>query len=134
VLFLRAADDDENIYSMAYDIGTTTIVGYLLNAKTGEQAAVVSMLNPQAQFGADVIQRADYAITNGLMPLQTRCAEQWPRSWNKRQGKRALKHGKSPSPARWAIPACTTCCLALHPKAWCTRLTARHCATAGAAA
>lgn len=50
---------------MAFDIGTTTVVGYLLDAESGETLSTVSILNPQSQFGADVIARANYAIENG---------------------------------------------------------------------
>ena len=49
----------------AFDIGTTTVVGYLLDAETGEQIAVSSQMNPQAQYGADVINRSNYAIEHG---------------------------------------------------------------------
>ncbi len=35
---------------MAFDVGTTTIVGWLLDAESGETLALSSMLNPQAQF------------------------------------------------------------------------------------
>lgn len=61
--------DKSEKYVMAFDIGTTSIVGYLLNLVTGEQVAVVSMLNPQTQYGADVIMRANYAIENGVEKL-----------------------------------------------------------------
>lgn len=50
---------------MAFDIGTTTVVGYLLDAESGNTLSTVSVLNPQSQFGADVIARANYAIENG---------------------------------------------------------------------
>ncbi|MDY4970871.1 MAG: ASKHA domain-containing protein [Lachnospiraceae bacterium] len=67
ILDLRAADDP--FYVMAFDIGTTTIVGYLLNAVTGEELAVSSMLNPQSEHGADVIERSNYVISNGVEEL-----------------------------------------------------------------
>lgn len=67
ILDLRPADDP--VYVMAFDIGTTTIVGYLLNAVTGEEMAVSSMLNPQSEHGADVIERSNYAISNGVEEL-----------------------------------------------------------------
>jgi len=51
--------------AMAFDIGTTTVVGYLLDVETGKNLSTVSLLNPQSQFGADVIARANYAIENG---------------------------------------------------------------------
>ena len=41
----------------ALDIGTTTVVVYLLDLHTGELLATASALNPQATFGADVISR-----------------------------------------------------------------------------
>ncbi len=49
-------------YTVAFDIGTTTIVGYLLDGRTGQEKAVASMMNPQHQFGADVISRANYVL------------------------------------------------------------------------
>lgn len=48
----------------AFDLGTTTIVCYLLDAKTGAQIAALGMQNPQSAFGADVIARANYALTS----------------------------------------------------------------------
>lgn len=69
ILDLRAAADP--LYVMAFDIGTTTIVGYLLNAVTGEELSVASMLNPQAQYGADVIERSNYAISHGVEDLSS---------------------------------------------------------------
>ena len=46
-----------NLAGMAFDIGTTTVVGYLLNLHTGERIAVQSAMNPQIPFGDDVISR-----------------------------------------------------------------------------
>ncbi len=47
-------------YVLAYDIGTTTVVSYLLDAGTGRQVSVSSMLNTQTAYGADVISRCEY--------------------------------------------------------------------------
>lgn len=55
---------DQPFYTVAFDIGTTTIVGYLLDGRTGQEIAVASMMNPQHQFGADVISRANYVLEN----------------------------------------------------------------------
>ncbi|MCD7833504.1 MAG: ASKHA domain-containing protein [Lachnospiraceae bacterium] len=49
----------------AFDIGTTTVAVYLLDAKDGRTLAVESRLNPQVQYGADVIMRANYALEHG---------------------------------------------------------------------
>lgn len=56
----------------AFDIGTTTIVGYLLDSEDGRMLAVESRMNPQAQYGADVIMRANYALEHGTDVL-SRC-------------------------------------------------------------
>lgn len=57
------------IYGVAVDIGTTTIVAYLLDLTKGE-IDVASALNPQAKRGADVISRIDYAVKGGLEELK----------------------------------------------------------------
>jgi len=49
-------------YLLAFDIGTTTVVCYLLSPD-GRELAVESMLNPQASYGADVISRIQCALT-----------------------------------------------------------------------
>ncbi len=46
---------------VAVDIGTTTIVCYLVNLLTGSVIETLSGINPQARFGADVISRIQYA-------------------------------------------------------------------------
>ena len=56
-------------YAVALDIGTTTLVGYLLDPDTGRHLATCSRINPQTQYGADVILRADYAAKHGTAPL-----------------------------------------------------------------
>ena len=57
---------------LAIDIGTTTIVYYILDLLSGSVVATRSEMNPQATFGADVISRIDYCINNicGLAELQ----------------------------------------------------------------
>ena len=51
-------------YLAAFDIGTTSVVGYLMDGVKGKQLAVASRLNPQSQFGADVIARSDHVLNN----------------------------------------------------------------------
>jgi uncharacterized 2Fe-2S/4Fe-4S cluster protein (DUF4445 family) len=46
---------------IAVDLGTTTIVCYLVNLLTGSVIETLSGTNPQARFGADVISRIQYA-------------------------------------------------------------------------
>ncbi|MFW9969084.1 MAG: 2Fe-2S iron-sulfur cluster-binding protein [Candidatus Odinarchaeota archaeon] len=52
------------IFGLAVDIGTTTIVGYLIYLKTGEITAISSMLNPQVKIGEDIVSRISYVIKN----------------------------------------------------------------------
>ncbi|MDQ7092043.1 ASKHA domain-containing protein [Desulfosporosinus sp. PR] len=61
VLGIEQGDTSAVMLGMAFDIGTTTIVGYLLDLNSGKELAVVSTLNPQAQYGGDVISRITFA-------------------------------------------------------------------------
>ena len=58
-------------YLLAFDIGTTTVVGYLLDEQ-GHEISSASMLNPQEPFGADVISRIQLAL-NGEADAMTVC-------------------------------------------------------------
>ena len=51
--------------AVAVDIGTTTVVAYLLDLKTGKTIDVIPELNHQKGFGADVISRIDFAGNGG---------------------------------------------------------------------
>lgn len=52
-----AADGKPGTYGLAFDIGTTTIVGRLHNLENGKLIACRGCANPQLPFGADVISR-----------------------------------------------------------------------------
>jgi uncharacterized 2Fe-2S/4Fe-4S cluster protein (DUF4445 family) len=69
---IEPQDTTHTMLGMAFDIGTTTIVGYLLDLYSGKELSVVSTLNPQTMFGADVISRLTFASQeeNGLIKLQ----------------------------------------------------------------
>lgn len=77
VLGIEEQDTTGKMLGIAFDIGTTTMVGYLLDLYTGEELSVVSALNPQTQFGADVITRITFASqeANGLEKLQSAVVE-----------------------------------------------------------
>jgi len=49
-------------YGIAVDLGTTTIVVYLLDLGNGNQIANLADLNPQVIFGEDVMSRIAYAM------------------------------------------------------------------------
>jgi len=72
---------EENInngYGAAVDLGTTTIVVYLVNLKDGEILGVKSTVNPQRKYGDNVITRSEYINTheNGLETLKTEALEE----------------------------------------------------------
>lgn len=64
IVSVEKGDTSHTLLGIAFDIGTTTIAGYLLNLKTGEEITQVSTLNPQIKYGADVISRINYAKTS----------------------------------------------------------------------
>ena len=66
VLKEETANEPEKVESnagtlAACDIGTTTVVCYLIDKETGQIIAVRSGANPQRSFGADVLSRIDAA-------------------------------------------------------------------------
>ena len=50
ILDIEVGDTTEHKYGMAFDIGTTSIVGSLLDLDTGEQLASVGEINPQSVY------------------------------------------------------------------------------------
>ena len=61
LIAVEPGDTADSVYGMAFDIGTTTIVGYLIDLATGRQAAVASDTNAQVVHGEDVITRIQFA-------------------------------------------------------------------------
>jgi len=61
LLSIEQGDTRDALYGFACDIGTTTVVGYLLDLTTGERLAVAATLNPQTRFGDDVVSRIEVA-------------------------------------------------------------------------
>ena len=59
---VEPGDTTDECFGVAFDVGTTTLVGTLMNLRTGMAAAVSSTLNGQAPFGADVISRISHAM------------------------------------------------------------------------
>ncbi len=62
---IKGVENKENghFFGIAIDIGTTTMAAYLYSLENGDFTGVVSELNNQKQFGADVISRINYAQT-----------------------------------------------------------------------
>jgi len=61
-----------DVYGMAIDIGTTTVACSLINLLTFEEVDSSSFINPQKEFGLDVLSRIHYASDNedGISNLQ----------------------------------------------------------------
>ena len=72
LLAVEAGDTTEDLFGLAFDIGTTTIVGSLLNLNNAKVLAVSALTNPQNIYGADVISRINHAASapEGLKQLQ----------------------------------------------------------------
>lgn len=65
-----------HLYGVAFDIGTTTIMGSLHDLNSGKALAIGAATNPQNVFGADVISRITYASSSGgLEKLQRKVIE-----------------------------------------------------------
>ncbi len=61
---LKKGDTTSEIYGLAIDIGTTTVVVKLINMLDGKCLATKAELNPQIRYGDDVISRITYADTD----------------------------------------------------------------------
>ncbi len=63
ILDIEAGHKHE-LYGLAIDLGTTTIVGYLINLISGDIISISSMLNPQVSIGEDLVTRITYIKHN----------------------------------------------------------------------
>lgn len=52
--------EEESLFGLALDIGTTSLAGYLVNLTTGKTVGVSAKPNPQLVYGEDVISRISY--------------------------------------------------------------------------
>jgi uncharacterized 2Fe-2S/4Fe-4S cluster protein (DUF4445 family) len=57
LLAFEPGDTSGECYGAAFDVGTTTVVGSLLDLCTGEELALASGVNPQVRSGDDVLSR-----------------------------------------------------------------------------
>jgi uncharacterized 2Fe-2S/4Fe-4S cluster protein (DUF4445 family) len=53
----EAGDTSKSCYGVAFDIGTTTLVGSLIDLVNGDEKAIEARINPQTSYGDDVISR-----------------------------------------------------------------------------
>lgn len=64
ILDLSSSDEGERTYGIAVDIGTTTVVCYLIHSESQKPLDVASGLNVQKAYGQDVISRINHTLTS----------------------------------------------------------------------
>lgn len=72
VCALEPGDTASRLYGYAVDIGTSKLVGVLINLLTGETASTLFVENPQLTLGEDIMSRMSYAIRSHDNSLQLR--------------------------------------------------------------
>jgi len=58
---VEPGDTTDHCYGIAYDLGSTTIVGYLVHLPTAREAGVAATMNPQMTYGDDLVSRIRFA-------------------------------------------------------------------------
>ncbi len=106
IIRVQAGDTTAASYGIAFDIGTTTIVGTIVDLVTGTDLAVASMMNPQTSFGDDVLSRIKKCReeSGGLEVLHTTIVE----AVNKVAGDAARRAGIDASDIYMAVFAGNT--------------------------
>jgi uncharacterized 2Fe-2S/4Fe-4S cluster protein (DUF4445 family) len=56
--------NEDRIYGLAIDLGSTTIAAHLTDLRNGSVAASAGVMNPQIRFGEDLMSRVSYAMMN----------------------------------------------------------------------
>ncbi len=69
VVYIAPEQGPRRLLGIAFDIGTTTVVGYLMDLETGKELAVSSLLNPQTRYGDDVVSRIEYSQREGGLEM-----------------------------------------------------------------
>jgi len=76
VVAFEPGDTSGRCFGAAFDVGTTTVVGSLLDLTSGRQVAIASRTNPQVAYGDDVVARITHASEgDGLEELQAKIVE-----------------------------------------------------------
>lgn len=72
LIAVEPGDTTERCYGVALDVGTTTVVGLLVDLTTGRDLGTAAGINGQTRYGHDVISRIQYSleVENGLDHLQ----------------------------------------------------------------
>jgi uncharacterized 2Fe-2S/4Fe-4S cluster protein (DUF4445 family) len=54
----------QDVYGVAFDVGSTTIAGHLIELRTSKVVASAGLMNPQIRFGEDLMSRVSYVMMN----------------------------------------------------------------------
>jgi len=73
LIAVESGDTSSHCYGIAYDLGSTTVVGYLMDLITGRELGVSAVMNPQMIYGDDLISRISFATVqdDGARILQS---------------------------------------------------------------
>ena len=64
IISVEPYDTSKVLFGFAIDIGTSKIVGYLVDLNNGKTISTASIENPQIMYGSDIITRIAYASEN----------------------------------------------------------------------
>ncbi len=65
IIALESGDTTNRSFGLAVDIGTTKLAGYLIDLNDGSIISIAARMNPQIQFGEDVMSRVSHILING---------------------------------------------------------------------
>jgi len=65
VLYVEQGDTSDRNFGLALDVGTTTVVGHLVDCTSGTVREAAAKYNSQIEYGADIINRIHYAREPG---------------------------------------------------------------------
>ena len=63
LIAVEPGDTVRQNFGIAFDLGSTTVAGYLMDLNTGHEIAVASAMNPQMAYGDDLVSRINFAMT-----------------------------------------------------------------------
>ncbi|MEM3697279.1 MAG: ASKHA domain-containing protein [Candidatus Bathyarchaeia archaeon] len=77
IIAVEPANTSKELFGFAVDIGTSKIVGYLVDLASGKTLDLESLENPQLAYGEDIITRITFAMADpkNLKTLQTLVVE-----------------------------------------------------------
>ncbi len=75
IIDIEKGDTRSELYGVAIDLGTTTVVAYIRSLVDGRIVGIASNYNRQISCGEDILSRVNFARKNGLPKLQALAAE-----------------------------------------------------------